>query len=458
MILSAAVLAISCEDPGKIGLIINADNGLVKTHYFEMVLPTSVVQFNPRKTSETGILKAGQFVSSDFGRVFANSYTQLNPSTVIEVNTNAEYVGFEMTIGFSGIKGSTPINTEEQTISIYQAAEEIDTDINYYRNDQLALGPKLADWTFEPLVEDTLTTDSTYILLLNDVVGADLFSKLKAADPIFDDDDQFNAYFKGIAFMGTSSAINIFDIDRSKFKLSLKYNEFNTNGTAIPRTYVINLGTAGFYQIDSDKSGTPLSGLNPDNTEYLPTDNNRYLQYGTTMAIRADLTPFYNLTDTLQNMIINKALITIGRVKSYGDYNKPPDFLYAYFTDETNEWPIVDDAGRNDSSSIGNYFVTLQDEESQVPPGVYQVPQVIYFDQETKRYKVDISLFFQQLYSGGFSDANPPFLEEKGQVYFFGETDVLFPNRRATQSTITNMVVHQDSIRLRIHYTIPNLN
>ena len=190
----------------------------------------------------------------------------------------------------------------------------------------------------------------------------------------------------------------------------------------------------------------------------MPADNYRYLQYGTMMAIRADLTPFYDLSDTLQNMIINKAQIIVGKVKSYGDYNAPPGFLYAYFTDETNKWPMVDNVGRYDTTSIGNYFITLQDEVSGIPPGGYSVPQIIYFDEENKNFNVDISLFFQRLYSGDFTSDTEPFLEEKAQVYFFGESDVLSPNRRATQTETSNFVVHADSIRLRIHYTIPNLN
>ena len=52
MVLWFVWVLISCEDPGKIGLNINADNGVVSTHYAEVVLPTSIVQFDPRVTCE----------------------------------------------------------------------------------------------------------------------------------------------------------------------------------------------------------------------------------------------------------------------------------------------------------------------------------------------------------------------------------------------------------------------
>lgn len=456
--LLSALLVISCEDPGKIGLIVNAENGVISTHYQDIVLPTSVVQFNPRNTLEARSIQAGQYFNPDFGLITSKSYTQLSLDLIIPPESNAEFQSFEMEISFASLIGDVPDNSETQQIDIYQLADDIDTTIAHTRLDEMPLMPdRLGTWIFAPKRNDTIQTDTVFTLPLDNMVGADLFEKLKAGDPIFDSDAAFNAYFKGVGLVPTNDNTNIFQVDPDKMFFIIKYNEFNSDGTPIERTYEMRVGNFGFYHIDSDKSGTPLSGISPDNTDFTPPDDYRYLQYGTLMAIRADLTPFYELTDTLDNMIINKAVLSITGVKQYGEFQKPPTFLQTYFTNETNQWPIVDDIGRIDSSQVGVNFIMLQKDDSAipVPPGAYNLPQSTFYDPTNYRYDVNMSIFLQNLYSGNYHDINEPFIEEKGKIFLFGESDVLFAQKTSSHVLTTPLAVHKDSIRLRIHYTIP---
>ncbi len=456
VILLSALIAISCEDPGRIGLIIDGDNGVISTHYQDIVLPTSVVQFDLRKTAESKSIQAGQYLNPDFGLVTSNSYTQLRLSTIIVPEPTAEYTSFEVAISFISFIGETPLNSETQEISLYQLAEEIDSTVSYTRLDQLAINPTpLGVWEFAPKLNDTIQVDSVYIIALDDVVGQDLFQKLMNEDPVFDNNGAFNAYFKGVAFVPTLDNTDIFQLDADQMTFKINYNEFNSDGTPIERSYTMFISTTGFYHLDSDRTGTPISGINPDNTDYFPPDDYRYLQYGTLMALRADLTPFYELTDTLSNLIINKAEVYLGGVKQYGNDFQPPSLLQVYFTDETNEWPIVDDVGRFDTTQVGVRFIMLQDEAIQGRPGVYVAPQDTFYDANDFNYRVNMSIFLQNLYSGNFHSESEPFLEEKGQFFIFGETNILTPQRSTSHVLSTLMAVHKDSIRLRIHYTIP---
>ena len=460
VILLSALVAISCEDPGRIGLIINANNGVISTHYQDLVLPTTMVQFDPRKTSESNSIQSGQYTNTDYGVVRSIAYSQLDLSIIIEPEPTSQYSSFEVEISFSSFIGETPLNGIEQGISIYQLAEEIDSTAEYTRLDLLALNPApLGSWEFAPMVNDTLQADSIYIVALDDVVGDDLFQKLKQGDPIFDNDAAFNAYFKGIALVPTLNNKDIFQINSSRLNFKLNYDEFNSDGTPIARTYEMRVGNAGFYHLDSDKIGTPISGINPDNNNFSPSDDYRYLQYGTLMSIRGDLKPFFDLIDTLvgKHMIINKAELHIGQVKQYGEDLVPPSVLHVYFTDESNKWPIVDDVGRYDTTQVGLNFVMLQDEESLAPPGIYSIPLSTFYNSENFNYSVNMSGFLQNLYAGNFHSDTEPFLEEKGQIYIFGETSVLTPQRTISHILTTPMAVHKDSIRLRIHYTVPAL-
>ena len=456
VILLSALIAISCEDPGRIGLIVDGNNGVISTHYQDIVLSTAVVQFDLRKTSESKSIQAGEYFNPDFGVVTSKAYTWLRPSTLIVPEPAAEYTSFEVKISFTSFDGETPQNSETQQISLYQLTEEIDPAAEYNRLDELAISPSpLAVWDFAPKVNDTIQVDSVYIVTLDDGVGQDLFQKLKDEDPIFDDESAFNAYFKGVAFVPTLGNIDVFQFDADQMTFSINYNEFNSDGTPIERNYDMFISTTGFYHLNSDRTGTPISGINPDNTDYFPPDDYRYLQFGTLMALRADLTPFFELTDTLSNLIINKAEIYLGGVKQYGDDFQPPAFLQVYFTDETNEWPIVDDVGRFDTTQVGVHFIMLQDEGTQVRPGVYVAPQDTFYDRNDFNYRVNMSLFLQNLYSGNFHSESEPFLEEKGQIFIFGETNILTPQKTTSHFLSTLMAVHKDSIRLRIHYTIP---
>ena len=463
----SALLAISCEDPGRIGLIINEDNGVISSHYQDVVLSSSMVQFDIRKTTGTRILQAGQYYRTDFGRLTTKTYTQIGIPTVDAPDEAATYSSFKLSISFTSLNGSVPLNDEVQSIDIFQLAQEIDTTYDYTRLDELATNPTpLGTWDVIPNINDTLRTDSVYVIALDDAVGKDLFDRFKAGDPIYNDNGAFVAYFKGLALVPGGNNIDIFQIDNNDFKLTINYTEKNSDGVDVERDYDMRIRSFGFYHLDADIAGTPFSAISPDKTDFLTSDDYRYLQYGTLMAIRVDLNPVYLLMDTLENMIINKAELSLGlnSIKDYGEYLAPPPFLQVYFTEESAmgsgmwEWPIVDDIGRLDTTQVGVSFVTLQDEQVSVPPppaGVYSVPLLSYRNSETNNYGVNMSWFLQNFYAGNFNDANEPFIEEKGQVFIFGESSVILPQRTGSQALTTPMAIHQDSIRLRIHYTIP---
>jgi hypothetical protein len=454
-IMLGALIAISCEDPGQIGLIVNANNGVITTHYQDIILPTSMVQFNPRKTSDSKTIQAGEYTHAEFGRVYASSYMQMRIGITDSPQQQAQYVSFEMETSVMSLIGDEPNNNELQRISIYQLADDIDSTINYTRVDQIPLKSNtLGLWEFAPKLNDEIQLDTTYVIALNDFVGRDLFNKFKSGSSIFESNAAFNAYFKGIALVANSNS-NIFQVNPDKIIFRLNYQEFNSEGTPINRKYEMTIGDRGFYSIDSDKSGTVISGISPDNSDYFPANGYRYLQYGTLMSIRADLTPFYALTDTLENMIINKAVLSIGQVRQYGGQLEPPESLNIYFTDETNTWPIIDDIGRIDSSRVGVNFVMLQNEQSliPIPPGAYFAPLSTPY--KDNKYSVNIGVFLQNLYSGGFHSLSEPFLEEKAQIFIYGETSRLTPQKAITHFLTTPMAVHEDSIRLKIYYSVP---
>ena len=453
MVLWFSLVLISCEDPGEIGLNLDADNGVVSTHYAEVVLPTTMVQFNPRLNLRSPSLQVGTYTDPDFGVVTSKSYTQLNiASFVTDVDSNAVYVDFEMQIGFSDLYGDEPVDAETVSINLFQLSEDIDTLGQYTRLSELGTNPSpLGTWSFAPLYTDTIQNDSTYLVSLDDAVGLDLFEKLKAGDPIFDDNNSFNAYFKGIALQSENTK-NIFYINTTTFRLVINYHEFNSDGTEIDKTFEFNSGEYGFFHLDSDISGTPQAGLSPDNADFDPGNGFLYAQLGVMTALKIDFNAFYDITDTLDNMLINTAKISIGEIETYDDYKVPPAIMQVFFTNIDNQWPV--------KTSDGASFIQLQEEP--VPAGFYGAPvnvgvltPVQDSSLNTARYDIAMSTFLQNLYAGNFDDQDNS-LEKEATVFFYPQTDVIFPQQFPSYTFINQFVVNKDSIKLKMFYTVPN--
>ena len=175
------------------------------------------------------------------------------------------------------------------------------------------------------------------------------------------------------------------------------------------------------------------------------------------LAIKVDLSPFSELTDTIEYMVINKAEIIMSEIETPTEYYEPPDDLLCYFTDDTGEWPIIDLIGRVDSSRIGENFVALQDQSLSVAPGFYGVPQKTDFLTDSLYYNINMSNFLQNLYSGNYNSVSEPFVEEHGLLYIFTETSVLFPTISVAHTETTGFRVHKNNVKLRIYYSYPRI-
>ena len=287
-------------------------------------------------------------------------------------------------------------------------------------------------------------------MALDNAIGKDLFDKLKAGDAIFDNNALFNEYFKGIALIGEPNSKNILNISSITFRITLRYHEFDDEGLELNKSYSFNSGAYRFFSLDSDKAGTPIAGLSPDNQDFLPVDDYLYSQLGVHMALKIDFNKFYQITDTLDNMIINKAEIVVGDLVPYDDYKRPYSIMQAYFTNIDNQWPVKTDDGTE--------FIALQSEG--VPPGVYGFVQDVLLNTDTTvtataQYSIAMSAFLQNLHVGNFDGTQSP-LEKEATLFLYPETDVIFPQQLPSYTAPHQFMVHKDSIKLKIHYTVPS--
>ncbi len=455
---------VSCEDPSKIGLDVDPKNSVILTRYKEFVLPSTQVQFNPRSTSNSSSLQAGTYSDQDFGTLLSKSYLWLGvqPSTPV-LNSNAAYVNTVLSIQFSSFYGSEAENLEIESFEIYQLAGNLSATADYTRIDEISLGALIG--TIDILIQerDTVQADSVFTVDIDDSFGQILFDKLKANDAIFDNDTSFNEFIKGIAIIAKTGNNKIIQFNSATFNMKLNYTEENSAGQTVERNYSFGLGAKRFYHLSSNLSATSLSGILPDNKDFMPSGDYRYMQAGTLIALKADYGSIISFfegeknSDSINSIIIQKAWLSVGDVPA----NKPgtslpPDFI-AYFTDDANTWPALAKVGNDSTSTI----TTLQNEfiTQTIPvfPGYYDAPQDVSLGLvDTLAYEATMSNFIQNLILGGYDTDKTP-LEPQGKLLLYAPTSVTAPQSAPSHTQTNFFKVHKDSIRVKIYYSTSNL-
>lgn len=459
---------VSCEDPGKIGLDIDPKNSIIIAKSKEFVLPSTQVQFNPRATTSSSFFQAGSYTDIDLGKINTKSYSWLSiQESLPTLSTSATYTGINLSIQFAAIYGSEGVDLEVQTFGIYQLDQALEADTEYTRVDELQLGPLLGTANMFMQENDTLRTDSIFQVPISDAFGELIFNKIAANDPVFESEESFNAFIKGIAIIPDANSNKVVLFNKQTFRIKINYTEINSAGELVERTYNFGLGKNNFYHIDSDLSGTPLNGMLPNNQEFEPNNEYRYLQAGTMISLKVDLNPIYNYlndelnSDTVSNIIVQKASLSLGELEA----NKPgaayPISLRGYFTNTENTWPALAETSPDADEAIA----LLQNEtiSGNIPmfPGFYGAPQDFFFSEvDSLEYKATMSNFLQNIVFDGYNTGKTP-LEQGGEMLLFVPTSLTTPQATPQTSpshTQTHFFkVHQDSIIVELYYSVTNL-
>ncbi len=465
VVLLMSLFFVSCEDPGKIGLNIDPEHSVIATSYKEFVLPSSQVQFNPRSTTNSSSFQSGIYTDSDFGTVMSNSYLWLGvqPSTPALDPESATYVSTTLSIQFSSFYGSKAEELEIESYEVYQLSENLDEAIDYTRLDNINYSNKLGDIDILIQKDTKIRNDSLFTFAIEDSFGEVLFNKLKDNDAIYDNDPAFNEFIKGIAIIGKASNNKIVQFNPVSFNIKINYTEENSAGEIVERSYLFDIGEKRFYHLSSDLSGTSLAGILPNNANFQPTGDFRFMQTGTMIALKLDLNPVYDYfnnelnSGTVTKIIIQKAALSLGKVSINTPGASYPFSLLSYFTNSENLWP----APAVSSGSIESEFVLLQTEtilgNTAVFPGFYRAPQdIVLGSTDPLRYNATMSNFFQNIISDGYNTSETP-LEQGGEMLIFATTSASDPQSSPSHTQTNFLKVHKDSIRVTVFYATTNL-
>jgi hypothetical protein len=298
-----------------------------------------------------------------FGSTQATAYSNFAPPiTVPAVPSTATFDSLVVQLQLDNYYyGSAAVT--QQTIRVFEVLDTIIATAGYYSTSTLPTSPApLGEITFtvDPVLldnglianSDTDTANNIYVnvrIKLAGALGPNLLADLQQ-DPqsLIIDPDAFSAKYKGLAFVSVSGdkLLGVNPVFTSPYpkakdtKLSLYYTDAGIQARtdfvfffAGNQTYGQTYPAISFTNFVTDRTGTALNGIQPFQ-DFVPADNMLYLQSGTALATKIDLTPFYDYIDTLENAVFNSAeLIATNTIQS-----APPQFLQLKMLDANNQF------------------------------------------------------------------------------------------------------------------------
>ena len=369
-----ALFLFACLDDESI-LGFRNQNQKFKVSYIEIPIESSVLLFDSLRTSNylsdpTIRLLVGSYEDPVFGKVTADAYTQIRPSNILKVKEEGaiyDSVTLHLHLDLYNY-GSESTNTEEP-FTVHRLTEGLTfrNGNDYYTNSAVAYDPNplgtgiaiIQPTLFNEELDDIFTVDTviTTRIKLDDDFGATLFSNWDNTNPAFYDFDDFSALFKGLAIVGNNNS-KVFGISLSdSTRVAMHYH--TATDTLVYNYYISpisnssNFGLASASRIVVDRSTSPLAALTTPYTDFTDADPNKlFIQSGTPIVAKLDFSKFLEFSDTIENLVINSAELSIGSIDGPQSF-RPPQSLYLQVLDNSNRLKIYDGSKQD---SLDRFF------------------------------------------------------------------------------------------------------
>ncbi|UII34470.1 DUF4270 domain-containing protein [Fulvivirga ulvae] len=462
LILLSALTFFSCEEElSTVGLPPENDLGIF---FVDVPLNDKVSQIwvDNIYSRATGSIIVGSYQDEYFGHMEARSFTELtlpseNPGKNFSGTATLDSLVVETRI--RGIYGSNVKNTLNK-IEIYQLTDTIPVkDQTYTIASTQALGAKLAEsefyiypdslgLKFEDYVEDVqnltpkdssdrerlFDSNDEYIyrsaFQVNDTYALEFFNRLKNQDAAFSSAENFADYFNGMAFVSTVSNSAVLTYGVSDTRMVLYYSETDSQGNTSQEELVFGASaTINYNNIEPNKnvgwSGSDFDDLSTFYEPYVTSTNLAYVQSGTNLLMKIDLSSMQQFADTIDSPVIQKAeLIFSGIVDA--DENTPPPANMLYYLTTT-------DSLANKNYRVGTLLSNTGGTAS------------VTYNSEDNEIRNDITLSLQNL-----------LYEENYNQLILAPVRVINGAFLPTASSVSRLVVYKDNMHLRFYYSIPD--
>ena len=336
-------LVLSCEDPNEIGLNINPNLQNLNVLFTEFPLDASNVQLDSVNTTVNGRLMMGKLNDPVFGVSTATGYTQLRPSSFsTSFPEGSAYDSLIMNVSGTYLYGDGMDQT--QRISIHQLSEGIVDTVTYYSFNTRSFNSESIgelEYTITGTRPDTLRLSAR----MSDAFGESLFNTASTDTVAFRNSSNFDEFFKGLAFVSDPGNSMVFtaNVETGGTFMTL-YFSAPDDTVARSINFLFNAftsnqfnGNSYFSNITTDVSGTPVAAITERFTEFDPIDNKIFSQAGNALYPKINLDPMREFVEN-NRIKVNRADIVIENVEAFNEGFEPPESLFFFITNETNNF------------------------------------------------------------------------------------------------------------------------
>ncbi len=339
-------LFLSCrDDAAYIGL---EKVPRLNARFIDVPLNQSVIQIDgllTRNTTGDALTRIlmGKYNDPALGNMTASGYAHITPPIqipTVSASATVDSLVLQLKLDYYYYGSS---NVSSQHLRVHEVLDTIYPNRGYYTTSKVNISIK-------PQGETTFTVSPTEFdvaLALNSdadtsnnkvfnvrvpihgALGDSLLNDLALHPELVKDAKRFMGKYKGLAIL-TSDAEKILGINpvfrtplpkSTDTKLALYYSDggvhyrtdfllYNSNNSL-----GISYPAISFSTITTDRSATALSGIK-SGEEFIPSDKRAYLQSGTALITKVDLTNFYHFIDTLDHVVFNSAELLTSVISS----------------------------------------------------------------------------------------------------------------------------------------------
>ncbi len=317
---------------------------------------------NQAVTVDLDRIMVGKVSDPVFGEMTTTPYFQfLPPSTNAKIKlSNPTFDKITLTLLFDYyFYGDTTVEAD-QNIKVYEVQSPgLNRENKYFNFSEVTIADSPigeTTWTFNPdsvrksilnNADGNTTNDRVDSLYfeLDQTFGEKLFDTLvQTKDTLFlADINRFQETFNGFALVPNQSNIVMgFNPSKVRTRLTIYFSYVDDSGTTRHARYNMSLANplcASFTKIETNRGSSLLSGLTQPYSEFDLGDSYTYLQSGSGIFTRLDLTPVYNFFDTIASPLLNSAEIYIPALStSERNHFGKPKSLYYVMAEDNNKF------------------------------------------------------------------------------------------------------------------------
>jgi len=412
----------------------------------------SLETLNTIASNTTNRLLAGSYTDPEFGKVHAESYSQFAPTNITTaIPATAVFDSVVLQLYYDFYVYGSP-GQSAQDLSIHEITKDLNNDSIYYSNSSVVYDPNPlggssividADF-FAKEAEDT-DKDSviTIKIKLDQTFGKKIFDAVDPEDENYTNFNFFKKAFKGLAIIPQASdvitGLKPRDVNTT---LVLYYHTVDTNSKLL-----FSLSGVNFSKISADRSSTELAGLNSFYTDFTPI-NNRHIQAGTSIVTKLDFSKYYEYIDSLEDIIINSAELSVDNINPEGNFKKPTGLALGLLTDKNRYKTLQTNQDTIDYVNFDGTVILGNLANPDLPASVFAANDqgsllTLDYSTASNSYRGAYpTLLFQKLFD----------TREKPYPYW-----ALLSYSPTFSKSVSRTVFPKDNIKLKIYYTRPLL-